>query len=240
MAVTYDTSNYALTGIGGTTQSVTLTVGNNANRCLVLIGGAESTTQSITGVTFTSGSGGTWTNFRTKVGTFETVEIWRCLAPSTGSVTVQATWSASVIDRFLALYSLYDVDQTTPLANGADSTGSTTLNVTTGANDLAIVLATSASAAINSWSAGTLDHAAVNSQYWTAGRATGNPTSTVTTNGSTNAVMTGCAVQVAAAAGQPTMRRLGGTPGMISGKLFGRSWKEINSNILTPHYNFNT
>lgn len=196
MAVTIDTRDADLAGASGTTQQRTITVAANSNRCLFAILGSASAVD-VSGVAFTSGSGGTWT----KVHGVTPLEIWRCTAPSTGSVTVEATWPSSVVDRYMNLYSLYDVDQTTPAGGGVVGSAVNTLSATTGANDMGLFIWAAAANNPSPWSVGTETYANVFNIYWSSGHSTGSPSSTSTINTSTGTLGIGIAVYAPSAGG---------------------------------------
>lgn len=92
-------------------------VGTNGNRALVALISNDNTL-TVTGVAYTAGSGGSWGSaIGTVVDGNREYEIWVSKAPTTGLVTVQATLSGNIgaFDGVMVLYSMYNVDQTTPV-----------------------------------------------------------------------------------------------------------------------------
>ena len=201
MAVAIDTSAGGWSGGASvSTLDVTLTVGSNSDRCLVLAISNESTTDTISGVAFTSGSGGTWTKLCGKVGGASTSELWYCVAPSTGSVTVRVTYSAANAGQYAYMWSVYGVDQTTPMAGGTTNPNlsDTTINVTVTSDDIAFL---SQSGGIpNPWSAGTQSDTQVHNSYHSAGYDTDAATATFTINNALgqNSMAAGAAKAVSA------------------------------------------
>lgn len=123
----------------GSTVATSLAVAAGANRVLVaLIGNSGALT--VNGVAYTAGSGGAWQRFNGA----GALDIWFSVAPALGAVTVEATFSGSiaVADGEIALYSINDADQTTPLNGFANGTVSP-ISLTSPVGDIALAMATS-------------------------------------------------------------------------------------------------
>lgn len=135
-------SALAITNSGAAVTSNAITVGNNANRCLVAICTSDIDTRTVSSVAYATGSGGTWAFVGRMTNSDKTIEIWTSLAPATGSTTVTSTWSAvTTSDNAIEVLSLYNVNQATP-ANNFNSTGSNTVTLAVtagGVNDMAVV-----------------------------------------------------------------------------------------------------
>lgn len=162
---------------------VSLTVASNSNRVLVAMLGND-TTLTVSGIAFTAGSAtGSWNKLGSIVsggGTRE-LEIWTCVGPSTGSITVRATFSGNFTptDGVMGLYSLYNVDQTTP-ADGYVSDGSNavvTLSTTLSSGGMVLGMIVGGSA-IQPIVTGTQDYNNAVNQFWAIGHNAASGTMT--------------------------------------------------------------
>lgn len=131
----------------GTTVSQAITVADNPNRILIaVVGSGEAPALSVTGVAYTSGSGGTWSSIGVLGGDDRITEFWASIGPSTGSVTAQATFSGAANGgSVLALISLHGALQTSVAAACTNYTenntsGVVSLTVTTATDGMAIVV----------------------------------------------------------------------------------------------------
>lgn len=204
MAVTIDTQNSTLIAESGTTVSVTLTVANQSNRALVALIG-NSSSRTISGVAYTAGSGGAWAKLGSILngGAGVEYEIWSSVAPSTGSVTVQATFSSTInagSDGVIEMYSLYNVDQTTPVDGYASAPSTETLNVTSDATGMALCSHISVSNPDPLSGGGTNDLSDANNNFWRAAHFQTGPTATFTWVAASPRVINGCNVRAVAAA----------------------------------------
>jgi hypothetical protein len=129
-ASTFDTSAGNRVPSGNTTVSTSITVGSNSNRVLIAL--VESGANLTYTLAYTAGSGGTWVS-QGSVGTAPRMELFCSIAPSTGSVTVQATASGDCVsDCALALHSWFGADQTTPCSGYTSGAGSVALSTANG------------------------------------------------------------------------------------------------------------
>lgn len=108
------------TGTTATTRTLAITVASNSNRILIALvhhepGSATTTSVKVGASNFTLASSGT----ESSAGD---TEIWYLLAPSTGANNVDLVMSAGTNYAF-AVYSLYNVSQTTPIGVVANSSG---------------------------------------------------------------------------------------------------------------------
>lgn len=194
-------STLALTSSGAAVTSNAITVGNNANRCLVAICISDIDTRTVSSVAYATGSGGAWTFVGRLANADKTIEIWTSLAPATGSTTVTSTWSAvTTSDNALEILSLYNVHQTTP-ANNFNSAGSNTvtIDITAGSvNDMAVV-GVVANASPGVITAGTEDSNGISGSAYRTGHNGGGASSN-TVAWTTSAVcrgIAGCNVKAA-------------------------------------------
>jgi hypothetical protein len=195
--VTIDTSNGNLATGAVSTVSVTLSVANNSNRVLVALIGNDNTL-TVSGVAFTSGSAsGTWTKLTGSMSNPpREEEIWYVTGPSTGSVTVQATFSGNIVsDGVIVLYSLYNVNQSTPVDTYTSTVATTeSLSVSTSASNLVLVML-AAAAAQGAITSGVQDYTNSNNSIWAAGHNTDPSSATVSWANSANGRgMDGCNV----------------------------------------------
>jgi hypothetical protein len=176
MAVSIDTQISAIgtaNAGNGNAISATLTVANNTNRGLVALIGNDDTL-TVNTVAYTTGSGGAWAKLGGPISNGQReYEIWTSIGPSTGSVTVKATYSgAGVLDEMVQLYSLFNTDQTT-LADGfaSNNTGTSSLNVTISSGGMGLcagAFASNPDPIIN----GTQDLTDTVNDFWRAAHAT--------------------------------------------------------------------
>lgn len=141
--IAFDAASSSNTGAGqagSLTWSHTVSSGNN--RILIVgVSIRNSSSQTVGSVTY-GGTGLTFVGATTN-STNARVEIWRLLAPATGTNNIVVTLAASANGRFVgAAASFTEVDQTTPLGPYFSNTGNTatpTVNVTSVAqNELVI------------------------------------------------------------------------------------------------------
>lgn len=174
-------------GIGnvGVTNLITKTstIAANPNRCLValLVNGISLT---VSGIAYTLGSG-TWNKLGSVVagGGTRNLEIWSSVAPvdSGGSVTIQATHSGNFAvndDGWLVLYSLYNVDQGTPVDGYASDGGASTvtLSTTVTAGGMMLCQLVSGGGVITPMVTGIQDFTTTNNLVCVAGHNTGSGT----------------------------------------------------------------
>lgn len=162
--------------------SQSLTVANQSNRALVILIGNISTL-TVSAVAYTAGSGGAWAKLGSIVDSNRELEIWSSVAPSTGSVTAQATFSGNnTLDLNLVLYSVYNVDQTTPLDGYASVASAATLSTTLSSGGMVIghVLNGSDPGAIT---VGNEDYNASNNGFWRGAHNSGSGVLTWTNAG---------------------------------------------------------
>ena len=113
----------------GNSNSTTITVASNDNRLLIAHVGHSGTGVTVNSVT--SNVSGAFTQLMTQnsdASTNNKTDVWYLKAPATGAHTVTVVYSGSVTNRSIALHSLYNVDQTTPInlsskASAGSSTG---------------------------------------------------------------------------------------------------------------------
>lgn len=103
------------------------TVASNSNRILIVCGGVEGGTQSISGIT--------WNGVETFTRAAEQYndgrsEIWYLVNPTATTADIVTTWGSSSNARAAGVYSYYNVDQANPI--GVTSTASGTGATTTG------------------------------------------------------------------------------------------------------------
>jgi hypothetical protein len=116
-----------------TSDSTTITVASNANRLLIAhVGHSSNLGNAATTVTsVTSNVSGAFTQLMTQnsdATTNNKTDVWYLKAPATGAHTVTVVYSHSTGSRTIALTSLYNVDQITPInlsskAGNGSSTG---------------------------------------------------------------------------------------------------------------------
>ena len=137
--VGWDASLYSTPGITNTC-ALTLTIGSNANRALIV--GVHTALRAVSSV---SGAGATWAPSAAifKASASNRVEIWVGTNPSPGSQTVTVTFPGTDTDIICGVESFYGVNQTSPTAHpiGNMGTGGTAqANVTSAANNMTFAL----------------------------------------------------------------------------------------------------
>lgn len=204
MAVLRDTSAVFDNPGANSTCDVSITVASgNSNRLLVVIANTDTDTDvDITSVAFTlqGGSANTdafsYFNFASDVGRRQ--EVWYFIAPAEGNATIRATF-ASAVGGSVAAYSLYNVDQTTPLDGFVKGGAGLSLNVTSATDDYCIAEFVD-NGATPSYTSGTNDlNVAGNSVFGKTGYANGAATVTFTVT-TTGGIRGSCAFNVNAAA----------------------------------------
>lgn len=224
MAVSIDGTETITIATGAiATVSQTKTVASNSNRALVALI-ANDNTLTVSGVAYTAGSGGTWTKLGAIVagGGSRGLEIWSSIAPSSGTVTTQATFSGNIgaLDGVMTVYSLFGVDQTTALdgyvSNGATSVASIAVTTTTGSLALAQLITNATPGAGKNGT--TQDATNSNNELYFVGHNTGS--GSLVTGWTTDPAGRGinaCNVRAAAsgfvAAFRKTLSRIGGKVG---------------------------
>ncbi len=124
-SVGFDTSQGTADGYSNASYSTTITVGNNPNRCLIIMVGIESIATSVSGVTV-NGSAATLINSVSNGGV--KVFSYYFLNPSVGSNIVTVTFDQKGYTQF-DVGSFYNVDQSSPIGNKTTST-TTSLSLT--------------------------------------------------------------------------------------------------------------
>lgn len=104
---------------GSTITLSTFAIASNANRLLLVAVESSNGTVAANGITF---QGQTFTKSISKSNTVNS-EIWYLVNPPTGSSDIIVTMSAST-NVVVGAYSLYGVDQTTPISASASKSGS--------------------------------------------------------------------------------------------------------------------
>lgn len=236
MAATLLTSGVAGTGSAVSTLSRSTSTDASTNRAIVAIVMFNgSSLPSITAVSYTAGgtSASAFALVGSRTGTNSAGFIYASTNPdASATVTVKVDLSGNLSagsqDMSLHLFSLYDIDQTTPCDGFVSGTGVNTLAVTSATNNYTLCGAASPSGAIASWTSGTAAHEYINFGFANTAQQAGAATCTFTWNTSTNATGVACNIYASGAApsgGQPAMRRFGGVPGMTPGpQSFGRRW----------------
>lgn len=140
MAVTIDTSAKSTGGIDVTTQTISITVGNNANRLLIVGGGAGGNSSS--NRTISSVSSNVDGSFGTNIGggddaNWTAARMFKLVNPTVGAHTITVTWTGQVRQGLAMAISLYDVDQTTPVGTVTSVSGTVATTAPTGAVTLA-------------------------------------------------------------------------------------------------------
>ena len=118
MATKDTADSSAGSGSGLTTSAIAIAA--NSNRVLefaVMIGSAS---QSVTSVTRNGQSAALVK--RTTVGSDVALEIWRIVAPNTGSATATVALTGSVGELYVGWFAAYDVDQSTPASTTLEFT----------------------------------------------------------------------------------------------------------------------
>lgn len=145
MAIAFD--NATGTNTTGATNPLTFAhtcTGSNLLLIVVTMAEAFPPAASVTGVTYNSvamtemtGFGGLYSD----AGLDVRLQGWFLVAPATGSNTVSVTYSAGSGSRAAISASFTGVDQSTPLENGTNSTGTSTspsINVTSSATGVVL------------------------------------------------------------------------------------------------------
>lgn len=197
-SVALDTFNHNLVTGATNLVSVSLTVASNANKVLVALIGSDATL-TVSSVAYTSGSGGAWAKLNSASAGAREYEIWSSVAPSNGSVTVQATYSGNFGggDGVVQLYSLYNVNQSTPINNYASGGTVDSLVVTSDANGLALCGFCAAGNPDPLTGGGTNDMSDVNNSAWRAAHFNSSPTATFTYATGFGRLTNGCNVVAA-------------------------------------------
>jgi hypothetical protein len=163
--VAFDASAKAGCGVGIGTRVISITIGNNANRYVIVCTGAgDATIGDRTVDSVSSNVDGAFTLISSATGddaNYCRVEMWQKVAPTVGAHTITVTYSGGATDAAeAAAVSLYNVDQATPVGTPVVPNGtvaSTTPNgaVTLGTDDMAVAVLFSDSDATLSWTSGT-------------------------------------------------------------------------------------
>lgn len=191
--VAFDTfTASAITTSGTTATTGNFTVASNTNRALVCFVSNRSTLTG-TAVAYTAGSGGTFAMLDEVTSGVYRTEVWYSVAPSTGTVAVQATYSGTITsDANIVCHSLYNVDQSTPLDGYAEgAAASISITKSTGGMAIALMMSSGDPGAIT---AGTLTYDDVNNEYFKGGYNTSSGTISFT-SGSGFRVMAGANVR---------------------------------------------
>lgn len=217
MAVGYDT-HVTTAASSGTTIDCTLTVASNSNRLAVMIITMTQNSPSVSGVAYTSGSGGTWTLLGTHVGGVRMTSIWYSTAPSTGSITARATLATIDLGGAATLYSLYDCDQTTPMDGYVSGGVTNDLTLTSAVGDLGLfggVFATSP----GTITPGTTDYSATPYDFARVQRASGASSIVFDYNDGISRSVSAGNVNAAAAASIHYQRVIGGGGNRVIGGI---------------------
>lgn len=132
-SVAFDAFDSAINSAGTTTRTGNFTVGSNTNPALVAMLINENNL-TVSTVSYVSSNGGTWT--RAPNGAYDNnprmFEMWYSVGPAAGTTNIEVTWSGALggADGVIGMYSLYNVDQVTPV-DGCQSTASNTLTAST-------------------------------------------------------------------------------------------------------------
>lgn len=124
------TNNDSVAGLSITNPA--FTVGNNANRILIVAAGCYDATQNITGITWNGTENFVGPEIFLDNGGTRT-EIWYLINPTVTTADVVTTWASSTGRRGAGVYSYYNVDQTNPMGvtNTASGVGATTTGTLT-------------------------------------------------------------------------------------------------------------
>ena len=156
-------------GSGSSLTSASVTVGSNGNRILDIAVVLSSNTATVSSVT-RNGQSATQIQRVALVDT--SIEVWRIIAPTTGAATITASFSTSVGEAYVAWYSVYNVNQTTPSsATQTQSSASwitNSVSITGGStNDLDVAFfGWSSSGGTASYGGGQTSEVNSISQYW--------------------------------------------------------------------------
>lgn len=197
--VSLDAANQNNTGAGNTSIGTTITVatGHQNLAIVALIGFQDTGSATISNV---SGAGATWSQFSTGVG-LGSVQgaIWVGIAPTTGAQTVTATISGTGATGVtsLVVYSMYNVNQTTPLLGAVyTTTGGQAITAATGDMPLSTQFDTNTQRTVTGCTTAT-DSTGFTSIGWSATHCVTSPTSTFTWSGfnATGSIAVGVDVQ---------------------------------------------
>lgn len=197
--VSLDTENQNNVGTGNTSVATTITVatGHQNLAIVALIGFQDTASASITNV---SGAGATWSSFATGVGLGNmSGAIWVGIAPTTGAQTVTATISGTGATGVTSLivYSMYNVNQTTPLSGAVFTTaGGNVITAAAGDMPLSAQFDTNTNRTVTGCNTAT-DTTGFTSIGWSATHCVASPTSTFTWSGfnATGSISDGVDVQ---------------------------------------------
>jgi hypothetical protein len=115
------TVNTSSTGTDNPTLS--LTVGDNYNRILVVSAGRYGAGGDISGITWNGTEAFTRAHYQDGSEIPSRTEIWYLINPTVGAGTVSATWDASTGRRSIGVYSFYNAEQTSPIGVTDDDDG---------------------------------------------------------------------------------------------------------------------
>ena len=179
-AVAIDVEDHAVVS-SGTTVSTSLTVGSNANKIILAVV-ISVDSAAVTGITYTAGSGGGFTFIDKMNFGARTIEFWESIAPDDGAITCEATVDVTVTNELiLQLYSLYNVDQTTPTDNYAELEGSNDIiqpvTITEGGLGVGVICTNDSIGAINAPAIEDGRHQ--DNQVWAWGHDDAVPTATI-------------------------------------------------------------
>jgi len=122
-ALVKDNQAHSESAVAGTTITESgFTVGANANRVLIVCAGVQSSTQTISGVTWNGVENFTRAVFSDGTGG-NRAEIWYLVNPTSGSHDVVTTWGSSVDRKGTGVYSYYNAAQTGPIGVTATDLG---------------------------------------------------------------------------------------------------------------------
>lgn len=113
MAVVFDSFTSAHRGTAGSSDTVTgVAVANNANRVLDFLIGVGNTARAVSSVTRDGQSANLV--FAHEATADVRVEVWRIVAPNTGTANASVTYDGSFNEAVIGVLSAYGVNQTTP------------------------------------------------------------------------------------------------------------------------------
>lgn len=139
MAIAIDSSGHGNNGAGATTVACTFTVGSGANRYMTIVVAMRNAAATVSSIDV-GGSAATQVTSARKQGSLSSVDRWYIKSPSSGSVTVTATLSASSIAA-IGCISFSGVDQTTPHGTAATATATSaapSVTVTSAVGEIAV------------------------------------------------------------------------------------------------------
>lgn len=144
-SVTYDNDNEATANDATSITIGAFTVGNNANRCMLVGCASYDGTVAESAISSISHNGSTtgWASVITELGpgaTNDRASIWRKVAPDAVNATVVVTMGGTCSEIGANALSVYDVDQTTPIGTPASAEGTTsspaTVNVSSATGEM--------------------------------------------------------------------------------------------------------